>query len=107
MSLNQVKPEQCNAGMFLHGTYEQLDDIPNHFANVTHKLLRNCRFGNILEISDKRLCFTYCTMGGNCAAVDTFNGCQMCYLDRLLNDQIRFDSSSTHISIRIEIRGEY
>ena len=59
-----------------------------------------------MVMADKRLCFNHCILRENCVAVKYSEGCQMCYLDRSLNDENVFDRDPTDIFVRTDKMGK-
>ena len=109
VSLNFVKLEECDVQTSSKGIYEHFDDIRTQSRmRARNMLLNSCRYGAIIEISDEQLCFDHCTLRDNCIAVNTtFEGCQMCYLDELLDDITPFDSGFSNIYIRQNVSSKH
>ena len=70
-------------------------------------LLNSCNFGRLKDMSEGRMCFEHCTLRNNCMAVNiSSEGCQMCYLNELLDDQTQIDPGSSNIFVRKDNLGK-
>ena len=69
-------------------------------------ILNSCTVGTIMEMSQESLCFEHCTLRDNCIAVNTSDGCQMCYLNDLLDDEAPFHPGSSNVYIRKDHLGK-
>ena len=87
ISLNPIKMEHCNAPTSSQGNYFYFDGNPDAWSDsLRDRLFSNCKFGRIMAMQEERLCFNHCTLRDNCVAVNTTDGCQMCYLNEQLTD---------------------
>ena len=95
VSLDLVKLEECDVQSSSTGNYEHVDDIQTQSRmRARNMLLNSCRLGKITDTLGEHLCFDHCTLRNNCIAVNTaFEGCQMCYLDVILDDDTPFNTS--------------